>query len=52
MIEVFDLIVKDSAIKRNAIKFLKKIGAFNNNSFSYLIKFKSLRHKLYIIAVV
>ena len=52
MIEVLDLIARDSAIKRNSIKFLKKIGAFGDNSFSYLIRFKPSRHKLYVIVII
>ena len=52
MIEALDSIARDSVIKRNSIKFLKKVGAFDNNSFSYSIKSKSLRCKLYIITVV
>ena len=39
MIEVFNSIVRDNVIKKNVIKFFKKIDAFDNNNFSYLIKF-------------
>ena len=52
MIKALDLIVRDSVIKRNSIKFLKKVGAFNDNNFFYSIRFKSLRYKLYIIVIV
>ena len=52
MIEALDSIVRDSVIKKNAIKFLKKVDAFDNNSFSYSIRFKSLRCELHIIAIV
>ena len=52
MIEALDLIARDSVIKRNSIKFLKKVNVFDNNNFSYSIRFKPLKHKLYVIAVV
>ena len=52
MIEALDLIAKNNVIKRNFIKFLKKINVFNNNNFFYLIRFKLLKCKLYVIAVV
>ena len=52
MIEALDLIARDSVIKRNSIKFLKKIDVFNDNNFSYLIKFKSLKHKFHVITVI
>ena len=52
MIKVLDLIARDSATKRNSIKFLKKVDVFNDNNFSYLIRSKLLRHKLHVIVVV
>ena len=52
MIKVFDSIVRDNVIKKNVIKFLKKVGAFNNNNFFYSIRFKLLRYKFYVITVV
>ena len=33
MIEVFDLIARNSVTKRNFIKILKKVGAFDDNNF-------------------
>ena len=52
MIEALDSIARDSVIKKNIIKFFKKVNVFDNNSFFYLIKFKSLKCKLSVIAVV
>ena len=52
MIEALDLITKSSIIKKDIIKFLKKVDAFNNNNFFYLIKFKSLKCKLFVIMIV
>ena len=52
MIEALDSIARDSVTKRNSIKFLKKVGAFDDNSFSYPIRSKPSRHKLHVIVVV
>ena len=52
MIKVFNSIAKDSVIKKDIIKFFKKIDVFNNNNFFYLIKFKLLKHKLFIITII
>ena len=52
MIEMLDLIIRGSVIKRNIIKFLKKVDVFDNNSFSYLIRFKSLKCKFSVIMIV
>ena len=52
MIEVLNLITRDSAIKKDIIKFLKKIDVFDNNNFFYLIKFKSLKCKFSVIMIV